>query len=321
MTKNILSLFKSVETVANALVRMIVTIFTFAITEITPLVAPLPPAFSIYTAMHDRLHVPVYVAVIAAAAIEITGMFSSKVSIRCYQWNKARNKTDESIPQALSVAMTSVFFVVVLLLAFTVEIAPNLTALVIPGFVLIAISVYVNLAIHTNLERMEIDKSANLELRDERNGLTAQVRQAKKDLEKLAGQFDEVARKLKIGRSELATLTAELTAGQQAKIDLEAEIEAIKKLATTGQNGGQNDVLWPVNGQKSTTPGGQFGADNLATANQTKRDQVQARRSKLARLLAENDRLTNSELADMLKVGMSTIKADKKALNGSLVKS
>lgn len=321
MTKNILSFFRSIETVANALVRMVVTIFTFAITEITPLVAPLPPAFSIYTAMHDRLHVPVYVAVIAAAAIEITGMFSSKVSIRCYQWNKARNKTDESIPQALSVAMTSIFFVVVLLLAFTVEIAPNLTALVIPGFVLIAISVYINLAIHTNLERMEIDKANSQELRDEKNGLTAQVRQAKKDLEKLAGQYGQVVENLKIGRSELATLTAELATGQRAKNDLEAEIAAIKKLAPNGQNGGQNDVLWPANGEKPTTPGGQFGAENLATANKSKQDKIDARRSKMADLLAENDRLTNQELADLLKVGVSTVKGDKKALNGSLVKS
>jgi len=64
--------------------------------------------------------------------------------------------------------MTSAFFAVVFLLALTVDLFPSLTALVIPGFVLIAISVYVNLAIHTNLEKLETDKSANLELREER---------------------------------------------------------------------------------------------------------------------------------------------------------
>jgi hypothetical protein len=319
MTKNILSFFKSIETVSNALVRMVVSIFTFAITEVTPLVAPLPPAFSIYTAMHDRLHVPVYVAVIAAAAIEITGMFSSKVSIRCYQWNKARKKTDESIPQVLSVAMTSVFFVVVLLLAFTVEIAPSLTALVIPGFVLIAISVYVNLAIHTNLERMEVDKAENAELRDEKNGLAAQVRQAKKELEKLTGQQGEVAKNVNIGRSKLATLTAELAISQQARNDIEAEISAIKKMTSSGQKRGQNDVNWPANGKNPEVENGHFGPGNLIIANESKQDKINARRSKMAALLQENDRLTNKELAELLRVGVSTIKADKKALNGSLV--
>lgn len=315
--KTFLSIFKSIETVINAAVRMVVNIFAFAITEITPLVAPLPPAFSIYTAMYERLHVPAYVAIIAAAAIEITGMFSSKVSIRCYQWNKARNKTDQSVPQAMSVAMTSIFFVVVLLLALTVEIAPALTALVIPGFVLIAISVYVNLAIHTNLEKLETDRANTVELREEKNGLTAQIREAKKELEKLAGQADRVGQQAKIGRSKLTALTAELAAKEQAKIDLEGQIAALKELASAGQNGGQNGV----NGRPISQEINQFGPQNLANANRSKQDQIEARRSKLAGLLAENDQLANKELADILGVGVSTIKGDKKALNGALVKS
>ena len=313
-TKSFLSTFNSIETVINSLVRMIVNIFTFAITEVAPMVAPLPPAFSIYRAMSERLHVPVYVAIIAAVAIEIIGMFSSKVSIRCYQWNVGRNKSEASVPQGLSILMTSIFFLVVLLLALTVELFPNLTALVIPGFVLIAISVYVNLAIHTNLEKLEADKSTNLELRGERNGLAVQVRKAQKDLAELATQAALASQEARNSQSELATLKAELATGQQAKIDLEAKLAELKKLATNGQIAGQYEGNWLVNGQN----GGQFGAANLSRANAVKVGKVEARRSKMVELLAKNDQLTNAELASLLEVGISTIKADKKALNGKV---
>lgn len=278
-TKTFLSSFNSIETVINSLVRMVVNIFTFAITEIAPMVAPLPPAFSIYRAMTERLHVPVYVAIIAAIAIEIIGMFSSKVSIRCYQWNAGRNKTETAVPQALSIAMTSAFFAVVFLLALTVDLFPSLTALVIPGFVLIAISVYVNLAIHTNLEKLETDKSANLELREERNGLTAQVRQAKRDLEKL--------------QNETQKLTAKRTA-------LIAEIAA-KKAANAG-DAVQNMGFVP----------GDLAA--LEAAKSSKKSKIAARREEVLRLHTMGE--TTSKIAEITGYSSDTIRRDIKELNG-----
>lgn len=279
---------------------MIVNIFTFAITEMAPMIAPLPPAFSVYTAMTERLRVPIYIAVIAAIAIEIIGMFSSKVSIRCYQWNKARNKTDQTVPQNLSILMTSSYFIVVLLLALTVELLPGLVALVIPGFVLIAISVYVNLAIHSNLEKLEVEKAATVELRDEKNGLSAQIREAKKELAKLANE-------VKNGQAKLSTLTAELTTGQMAKIDLEANLAALRDQVANGQNEGQNGPYSPANGQ-----------NGLDKANEGRQAKIAQRREKLADMLAKNDQLTNQELAAELGVSLGTIKGDKKAMNGSL---
>jgi hypothetical protein len=309
-TKTFLSIFNSIETVINSLVRTIVNIFTFAITEMAPMVAPLPPAFSIYTAMYERLHVPMYVAVIAAIAIEIIGMFSSKVSIRCYQWNRARNKTEQTIPQTLSIAMTATYFIVVLLLALTVELLPNLVSLVIPGFVLIAISVYVNLAIHVNLEKLETDKACEIELRQEKNGLLAQIRVAKKDLEHLVIEA-------KSKRSELATLAGELAGQQQAKSDLEITLGQMRAQVATGQNGSQDGPNWPGKG----VDGGQSEPAKLDKANETRQAKIDTRRAKLASLLAENGQLTNQELAGELGVGVSTIKNDKKVLNGNLIKS
>jgi len=302
-TKTFLSIFNAIETVLNNAVRMIVNIFTFAITEMAPMVAPLPPAFSIYRAMDERLHVPFYVSVIAAVAIEIIGMFSSKVSIRCYQWNATRNKTDAAAPQALSILMTAAYFLVVLLLALTVELLPSLTALIIPGFVIIAISVYINLAIHTNLEKLEIDKAANLELREERNGLSAQIRQAKKELSTLTGQYGEVIEQVKMAKRELSTLGRELASQEQQKTDLILELERLEKQAKMAQNA---QIDYP-----NTVP-------DLAKANETKQDKIIKRRERLANLIAQDNTLTIGQLAKQLGVSAGTVKNDKKALNGLL---
>lgn len=297
-TKTFLDSFNSIETVVNHFVRTLVNIFTFAVTEMAPILAPLPPAFSIYTAMSQRLHAPLYVSLVAALAIEVIGMFSAKISIRCYQWNADRNKTDPAVPQVLSVAMTALFFAVVLLLALTVELLPGLIALVIPGFVLIAISTYINLAIHTNLDKLETDKKRNLDLREEKNGLAVQVRSAKKDVSNLANL-------VKTAKLELTTLGQTLTSQNQEKIALEAILTRLRTEIKIGQNG----AIYPVNLSSS-------GQIDLAMANEVKQDKIAARRQKLTALLTENSQLTNSELAIKLGVSVGTIKTDKKALNG-----
>lgn len=299
-TKTFLAVFNSIETVINNLVRTLVNILTFAVTEMAPIVAPLPPAFSIYTAMSQRLHVPFQVAIAAAFAIEVIGMFSAKVSIRCYQWNSQRTKTEPTIPRDLSITMTGVFFTVVLLLALTVELFPALVALVIPGFVLIAISVYINLAIHTNLEKLELDKANTLHLREEKNGLTAQIRTAKKEAETLA-------ERLKTARTKLTALGRELAGQQQLKRSLENDLIQLNTQVKLGQNQPNS----PANFVHSAP-------NDLNKANEAKQDQINRRRQELAALLDKNSQLTNRELAGQLGVSLGTIKNDKKALNGSL---
>jgi DNA-binding CsgD family transcriptional regulator len=267
---------------------MVVNIFTFAITEVAPMVAPLPPAFSIYTAMSERLHVPFYVAIIAAIAIEIIGMFSSKVSIRCYQWNTSKTKTEQSVPQSLSILMTSIFFVVVLLLALTVELAPNLTALVIPGFVLIAISVYVNLAIHINLEKLEVNKNANLELREERNGLASEIRKAKNEIAKLQNETQNLTRELQV-----------LVAKRDALI---AEIAAQKTAEKAANSGNAAFVL------------GDLAA--LDIARNSKKTKIENRRNEVLRLFQTGK--GTSEIATLVGCSSDTVRRDMKHLNGKV---
>ncbi len=280
--KSFLRTFKAIENVVNGFARMITNIFTFSITEVAPMVAPLPPAFSIYTAMSERLHVPFYVAVIAAIAIEIIGLFSSKVSIRCYQWNSSKSRSEPSVPQGLSILMTSIFFVVVLLLALTVELAPGLTALVIPGFVLIAISTYFNLAIHVNLERLEAAKAGDLELRQEKSGINTEIKKAKADLEALANDIQKLA-------------------GERAK--LTKDVGRLEKQSAARTNG-QTNGFGPQNVDKARA---------ISGANAKVR--ITQRRQNVLALKAEN--LTNEAIARELDVSLSTVKNDLKQLNGS----
>lgn len=160
MTKKILSFYSAIESIVNGLIALIVSIFLATVTQLAPLAAPIPPAFSVYMAMRFGLAVPEYVAIIAAISIEVTGIFSARTAIRVRHWNAIRLKSDPEAPLGLSVFMAMVFFVVVLILSFTIELWPELAVWVYPGFVLVSATVYVNMAIAMNLNAWEKAKDA-----------------------------------------------------------------------------------------------------------------------------------------------------------------
>ena len=183
MTDNVLNFYSNVERIVNGLVTLIVNVFMFGVTTLAPLAAPIAPAFSVYKALSERLETPFAIAIAGAIAIEITGMFISKTAIGCHNWNSARNKNEPIAPKSLAIAMATVFFVVVLVLSLTIELRPELAIWVYPGFVLIAICVYVSLAIANNLAEWTKTKATEAALRKVKTGLTAEIKQAKSDLE------------------------------------------------------------------------------------------------------------------------------------------
>jgi DNA-binding CsgD family transcriptional regulator len=279
MTKNILNFYASVETIITQLVRLIVSIASFSIGELAPLVAPLAPSFSIYLAMSQRLHMPQVVALVAAGTIEIVGMYSAKISVRCYRWNSTKGKSEAAVPQALSVAMTAVFYLVVLALALTIELIPGLTALIFPAFTLISVSVYVNMAIDQNLRQLEQNKAAEIELRQKKNGLTADIRAAKNEAATLANDIQKLANE----RAKLA-----------------ADIDRQRRILANGN--GQNGVISPLNGA------------SLDKANEAKQDKISQRRRQVLDLKLTG--LTNREIAGRLSVSIGTVKNDVRNLNG-----
>jgi hypothetical protein len=125
-------------------------------------------------------------------------------------------------------------------------------------------------------------------------------------------------------------LAAEIT-GKQADFDVSLA-ERDRELTTKGQKladlQGQIDRL---NSQIRETKRGQF-ADKkpdsgqfipgdpaaLDQANETRQARIEARRGQLVDILAADPDLTNADLADRLEVSLSTVKADKLALNGRL---
>lgn len=284
MTKNILNFYASVETIINGLVSLVVNVFMFAITTLAPLAAPIAPAFSVYKALAERLDAPFSIALAGAIAIEITGMFVSKTAIRAHNWNVRKNKTDPEAPKALAIAMTAIFFIVILILAFTIEINPALSVYVYPGFVVVAITVYVCLAVSNDLAKWETDKANDLAQRAERNGLAADIRRAKQEANDLAQMVQD--------------LTAE---GAKLAQDIDRQKAEMNRLQMT------NDTKNPPN---DTTI-----MDRLPQANEARRLKKQERLNRIIELAADH---TQPEMAEILGVSVSTIKRDMKSLNGQL---
>lgn len=110
--------------------------------------------------------------------------------------------------------------------------------------------------------------------------------------------------------SELATQADELTTTIES---LAAEVDS--KQAKIDRLNGQ---IADLRKEKKDIEGGQFGANKppLDTANEARQETINRRRGQLADLLEDNSDLTNAELADLLGVSVSTIKVDKRSLNG-----
>ncbi|KKM00049.1 hypothetical protein LCGC14_1808310 [marine sediment metagenome] len=225
MTKKILNFYASVETIVTQLVRLIVSVTSFSIGELAPLTAPLAPSFSIYLAMSERLHMPAYIALIAAGTIEIVGMYSAKISVRCYRWNSGRGKSEAAVPQGLSIAMTGIFYLVVLSMALTIELIPSLVSLIFPMFTLISIAVYVNMAIDQNLRKLEIDKTNDIADRKVKTGLTVEIKQAKIYLETVRDNISQA--------QQAATDNATEAQQQAQQLGDEIDIQAAKLEALT----------------------------------------------------------------------------------------
>lgn len=283
ITRTFLSAYESVETIVNGFVSLVVNIFMFAITTLTPLAAPIAPAFSVYKALAERLETPFSIALAGAIAIEITGMFVAKTSIAAHNWNSARNKTDPEAPKALAITMAAIFFSVIFILSLTIELNPNLVIWIYPGFVIVAITVYVCLAISNNLKDWEQKKAQDIELRELKNGLNAEIRKAEKTLKSLAQNIDTK-------QAQFNTLIAQIETKQ-------FELSKAQKVVSNGH-------MIPV---KTT---------NLDTANKAKMTKIDLRRDKILTLIDQG--LSQSDIADELEVSIATVKRDIKSLNGTV---
>lgn len=273
----IIDFFRESQRVVLGFVDSLDLTFISLVTRLAPIVAPAPAAYSVYRAMM-AIHTPEWVAILTAVTIELIGMFQSKTALRARNWNLVKLKSDPGAPFDVALLMAFIYFIVALGLTTIIEFAPTWSKIIYPAFVVFAASVYVSNAISSDLTRWETDRSDRLREQAERRGLTAEIK-------RLTDQAKRLGDKVKKLADEAQKLDGEI-ANKQARLD---------KL--TGQNNG-------------------FGPHNLPKARAAKKNNTAARRSKLADILEGNPDLTNRELAEQLAVSMTTIKNDKKALNG-----
>jgi len=185
-----LTLFDGTRTIVSGFVGMMEGIFTDTVTRLAPILAPLPPAFSVYTAM-AKAQTPYWIALCTALAVELIGMFSSKVAIQSWNWNRSRLKTEPVAPFTLTVAMAAVYFIVVLVLALSIEIWTQSLIILYPGFVIIAAATYVSNAINGDLSAWQRKRNERLQQQKEKRGLGAEIKTAREQLAELTIELEK----------------------------------------------------------------------------------------------------------------------------------
>lgn len=234
-----LNLFDGTRTIVSGFVEMLEGIFTDTVTRLAPILAPLPPAFSVYTAM-DRAATPFWIAIATALAVELIGIFSSKVAVRSWNWNRSRLKSEPAAPFRLTVAMAAVYFVVVLVLALSIEIWQESLIILYPGFVIIAAATYVSNAISGDLAAWQRERDERLRQQKEKRGLAAEIKAAKETLADLVHQTETLTTKEAQLKAEVAKLQRErkaAAANTPAATGADTTAQARDILAEVWRNG------------------------------------------------------------------------------------
>ena len=238
MTTRTLALFDCIRAIVSGFVGMLEGIFTDTVTRLAPILAPLPPAFSVYTAM-TKANTPYWIALCTALAVELIGMFSSKVAIQSWNWNRSRLKTEPAAPFTLTVAMAAVYFIVVLLLALSIEIWTQSLIILYPGFVIIAASTYVSNAINGDLSAWQRERDERLQQQKEKRGLGAEIKAALEQLAKLKTDLEttqaEAAALAEAATAELETIQAEARELTESVTKLKAQKRRLETKAVTGK--------------------------------------------------------------------------------------
>jgi len=300
--------FRESQRVVLGLVDSFDQSFLGVVTRLAPVLAPIPAAYSVYRAM-VTVGAPERIALVTATAIELIGMFQSKTALRARNWNLVKLKSDPAAPFGLALTMAAIYFLTAFGLTVAIEFLPDKAHLVFPAFVVFAASVYVSNALASDLTRWETDRDDRLRGQQERSGLVYEVKKLTMQANQVRLEVKSLTDKLANRDNDLAALTGQI---DQAKLTLAALTGQIDQARSTMAAQG-NDSPGILTGQN-----GHFDwPETLKAANRAKQDEVIGRRAKLVDLLTTTN-LTNEQLADQLGVSVSTIKGDKKALNGQL---
>ena len=121
----------------------------------SPWLAPIPSAYLVGKAAGLHLEWHPVVAVIAAVAVESIGVVSILLSLRLYEWNATKNKTDPTAPFALSLVTTAFYFIVTIGLTVVLDVYPELAKFAPAIFPLLAAVGASNIAMKDGQRRRE----------------------------------------------------------------------------------------------------------------------------------------------------------------------
>jgi len=175
LPNKILAFYDGTQTVVSGFIGMVEGIFTDTVTRFAPILAPLPPAFAIYSAMVTKT--PLWVAYSTAVAIELIGMFSARTAVKSWNWNKSRIQSEPVAPFQVTLTMAIIYFAVVFALAIGVEIYRDALIIIYPSFVIVAVSTYVSNAVSTDMQTWQKERTERVTLQKKRSGLSAQVKE------------------------------------------------------------------------------------------------------------------------------------------------
>lgn len=342
MADKLIKLFRETQRVILALADAVDQSFLGVVTKLAPILAPIPAAYSVYRAM-IAVGAGFEISLATAGAIEIIGMFQSKTALRARNWNLVKLKSEPAAPFGLALTMAAIYFLTAFGLTMAIEFWPDKGRLVFPAFVVFAASVYVSNALASDLSRWETDRDDRLRGQQVRSGLAAEVRELTGQANKLRSEVKRLTSDLTTRGQELVRLTDQigltkltltgLTAKSQEMVNLTDQIGQARltlasltdqadqlKLTLSRETVGNNTIDQCEKCHNKYCHDLSEENGSLKLASQVRQDNVTDRRLRLIDLLNDNPDLTNQELANLLEVSLSTVKGDKRALNGRLAR-
>lgn len=124
-----------------------------------PWLAPIPSAYLVGKATFSHLHWHEVIAGVAAVAVESIGVVSIILSLRLYEWNQTKNKTDPAAPLPLALFAAVFYFVVTIGLTVVLDVHPEWSKYAPAIFPLLAAIGAANIAMKNGQRRRERAKA------------------------------------------------------------------------------------------------------------------------------------------------------------------
>jgi len=140
-----------------------------------PWLAPVPSAYLVGKAAISHLAWHWSIAAIAALAVESIGVVSIVLSLRLYEWNQIKNKTDPAAPLILALIASVFYFVVTIGLTVVLDVHPEWSRYAPAIFPLLAAVGAANIAMKNGQRRREVAKETKKQPRERNQRATARA--------------------------------------------------------------------------------------------------------------------------------------------------